>query len=109
MIIKKPTIFIYTFRPDPGVLKEICAGMEEEGVFYEIAGQTDTTLDALAWNAANDSMLGCGIGICEQEIALQIKGLKLGHNVEYYCCPSAQDSRRLGANGARAVKKQALR
>ena len=109
MIIKKPTIFIYTFQPAAEVLKEICAGMEEEGVFYEITAQPDTALDALAYSAAKDSMLGCGIGIYKQEIALQIKGLDLGHNVECYRYPSAEDSRRLGANGARAVKKQPLR
>lgn len=34
MVIKKPTIYIYAFRPDAAILKEVCAGMEEEGVFY---------------------------------------------------------------------------
>ena len=37
MIIKKPSIFIYIHKPDSLVLKEVCAGIEEEGVFYEIA------------------------------------------------------------------------
>lgn len=30
MIIKKPSIFIYTHEADPSVLKEVCAGIEEE-------------------------------------------------------------------------------
>ena len=37
MIIKRPSIFIYTHQADPAVLKEVCAGIEEEGVFYDTA------------------------------------------------------------------------
>ena len=33
MIVKKPSIFIYTNHADKDILKEICAGIEEEGVF----------------------------------------------------------------------------
>ena len=36
MIVKRPSIFIYTNAPDRDYLKEICAGIEEEGVFFEI-------------------------------------------------------------------------
>ena len=36
MIVKRPSIFIYANNPDKGMLKEICAGIEEEGVFFEI-------------------------------------------------------------------------
>ena len=69
MIIKKPSIFIYTFHPDKEILREICAGMEEEGVFYEISEQTVSDLDELSWLAANDSMLGSGIGVSETKAA----------------------------------------
>ena len=36
MIVKKPSIFIYTHLADKTILREVCAGVEEEGVFYEI-------------------------------------------------------------------------
>ena len=36
MIVKKPSIFIYTHLAEESVLREVCAGVEEEGVFYEI-------------------------------------------------------------------------
>lgn len=36
MIVKKPSIFIYTHLADEAILREVCAGVEEEGVFYEI-------------------------------------------------------------------------
>ena len=63
MIVKKPAIFIYTSEPDREILREICAGIEEEGVFYEIKEQTLVPKDArstaarFAWQAAQDSML----------------------------------------------------
>ena len=60
MIVKKPAIFIYTSEPDREILREICAGIEEEGVFYEIKEQTLVPKDArstaarFAWQAAQD-------------------------------------------------------
>ena len=36
MIVKKPSIFIYTHLADEAILREVCAGVDEEGVFYEI-------------------------------------------------------------------------
>ena len=106
MIIKKPSIFIYTFHPDKEILREICAGMEEEGVFYEISEQTVSALDELSWLAANDSMLGSGIGVSETKAALQMRGIKKGHNLEAYDRPDKAKCRKLGANSARAIKKQ---
>lgn len=105
MIIKKPSIFIYVNKPDASVLKEICAGIEEEGVFYEVKEMENTIPDELAWNASNDSMLGSGIGVRGTYIALQMRGLKKGHNVESYQNPNREQSRKLGANSARAIKK----
>ena len=34
MVVNKPTINIYTREPDEDLLREICAGIEEEGVLY---------------------------------------------------------------------------
>lgn len=109
MIIKKPSIFIYVNHPDKTVLKELCAGIEEEGVFFDIKEMDDDSADELAWNAANDSMLGSGIGMHGTYIALQMRGLDKGHNVESYAAPDKEQSRKLGANSARAIKKLAFR
>lgn len=81
MITKKPSIFIYVRNPDERMLKEICAGIEEEGVFYEIREVDAQSLDELAWQAANDSMPGSGIGILGSQAALQLRGLDKGQNV----------------------------
>ena len=109
MIIKKPSIFIYVNGADTGVLKEICAGIEEEGVFYDIREMEAASLDELAWNAANDSMLGSGIGIAGGAVALQMRGIEKGRNIEAYQQPTQEQGRKLGANSARAIKKLAFK
>ena len=48
MVIKRPGIFIYTFQPDRAVLKEICAGMEEEGIFFEVFEKKEPDIQLLA-------------------------------------------------------------
>ena len=106
MIIKKPAIFIYTFQPDGEILREICAGIEEEGVFYEISEQTVSDVNELSWQAANDSMLGSGVGVSGQRAALQMRGIEKGRNLEIYARPDKDECRKLGANSARAIKKQ---
>ena len=58
MIAKKPTIVIYTHRADESLLKEVCAGIEEEGVLYEIAPHTGGAADELSLAACDTSMLG---------------------------------------------------
>lgn len=117
MIERRPVIMIYTFRPDSNVIKEVCAGMEEEGVFYQLNSRDDIGSGAddseraslLAWQAAYDSVLGSGVGICRNAVALQMKGLKRGLNVESYQSPTAIQSRKIGSNAARAVKRQPLK
>lgn len=109
MIVKKPSIYIYVNKPNQMVLREICSGIEEEGVFYEVIEREEQDLNTLAWTAANDSMLGSGIGLKENSAAFLIRGLKLGKNIAYYAYPSNEESRLLGANSARAIKKQAFK
>ena len=98
MIIKRPSIFIYVNNPDAVFLRDVCAGIEEEGVFYEIKEMETALPDELEWNAANDSMLGSGVGISGK-----------GRNTESYQNPTPMQCRKLGANSARAVKKLAFK
>lgn len=106
MIVKKPSILIYTYRPDAKVLKEVCAGMEEEGVFFEVSEQPAAdTVTMMAWRAAGESMLGSGVGIHGLACAFSMRGLAEGRCVEQYAEPDAIQCRKLGANSARAIKK----
>lgn len=104
MVVNRPTIMIYTKEPDQVLLHEICAGIEEEGLLYEIHEQ-EGTLDELAYEAAAESMLGSGIGMTGLEIAMQMARLPKGRNVFELNAPRFWQCRNIGANSARAVKK----
>lgn len=77
MIVQKPAILIYSRNPDQDYLREVCAGIEEEGVLYEVR-QREECLDELAYLAAAESMLGVGIGIDGERIAMQMSRLPKG-------------------------------
>lgn len=77
MIVKKPSIFIYTHLADEAILREVCAGVEEEGVFYEITEFPDECMEKLSYKAARDSMLGSGIGIFGTDRSARSTGLAL--------------------------------
>lgn len=109
MVIAKPAIFIYTCQPDRAVLKEICAGIEEEGILFEVFEQKETDLALLAWQAAQDSMLGSGVGISGMDAAFSMGGLPGRRCVEALRNAGREQCRRLGANSARAIKRQPLR
>lgn len=104
MVVNKPAIIIYTQEADEDLLREVCAGIEEEGLLYEVHS-AEGSLDELAFEAAADSMLGSGIGMTGQQIAMQMTRLPKGHNVFELIAPRFWQCRRLGANSARAVKK----
>ena len=114
MIVKKPSIYIYTSEPEKQVLREICAGIEEEGVFYEVVERDVSAIGEeaaalLAWQAARDSMLGSGVGIFGSACAFSMQGLAASRCVESYEKPDREQCRKLGANSARAMKKQAFK
>ena len=104
MVVNRPEIILYTCRPDEDYLKEVCAGIEEEGVLYRIYSRQGD-LDTLAFEAAAVSMLGCGSGITGSKLAMQMQHLPKGKNVFELNCPRFWQCRNLGANSARAVKK----
>ena len=104
MVVNKPTIIIYTQEADSDLLHEVCSGLEEEGLLFEVHEKSGE-LDELAHAAAEDSMLGSGIGMSGQRIAMQMRRLPKGHNVFELNVPRFWQCRNLGANSARAVKK----
>ena len=109
MIAKKPSIFIYSNGAGENYLKEICAGIEEEGVFYEISERESDQPDRFAFEAARDSMLGSGIGVSKEGVVLQMRGLRQEEPVESCSLPTKEECRRIGANSARIIKRMALK
>lgn len=105
MIIKKPSIYIYVREPKKELLREICSGIEEEGIFFEVIERDSRDLNTLAFDAANNSMLGSGIGIMGKDACLQLKGLRKDAPAFSFRDLSPSQARNLGMNSARALKK----
>lgn len=105
MIRNKPTIKLYANTNDQKIVSEICAGMEEEGVPFEIEIQEGLELVTLCYNASTDSVLGIGIGIKDTQVGIQISPLPRGRVLFQIENPTMQQARILGMNAARAVKK----
>ena len=95
MIASRPSICIYTNESDKLILREICSGIEEEGIFYEISERDIKDLNQLAWDAANKSTLGSGIGIKGKSIAFQMRGIDFGKK----CCLLCRTYKRRMQNG----------
>jgi len=105
MIRNKPAIKVYTNTQNKKLLQEICAGMEELGVPFEIEMQENLDFDTLCHNASCDSVLGVGIGIKDELAGIQVSPLPKGSNLFQIQNPTFQQARLLGMNAARAVKK----
>ena len=105
MIANKPTILIYAVEPHRDLLKEICAGIEEEGVLFEVQYKENMDINCLSFDSAQDSILGTGIGVYGARAALSLRSLPKGKNVFAIEKPSLSQARNLGANAARTVKR----
>ncbi len=109
MIAKKPTILIYTVRPDAALLRELCAGMEEEGVLYELVPATVGELSVLARAASLSSTLGTGLALCERSAALYTRGAPDSVPVLLRENMTEDVARALGQSAARLIKKMPLK
>ena len=109
MIARKPTILIFTVRPDEALLRELCAGIEEEGVLYDVIAQPSGEASALAAQASGMSMLGAGLALVGRATALHIKGMTGQSPLLGYADTTESQARDIGANGARVIKKLPLR
>ena len=109
MVARKPTILIFTVRPDEALLCELCAGIEEEGVLYDVIAQPSGEASALSAQASGMSMLGAGLALVGRATALHIKGMTSQSPLLGYVDTTESQARDIGANGARVIKKLPLR
>lgn len=106
-IAAKPSIFIYVCPHDrcQEKLREVTAGMEEEGIPYKIVNSDEQAAVKLAYEGAAKSQLGVGIGIGPTEICLHYEKLPPAKPLFYN---NQQDNplvwRCFGYNAARLVK-----
>lgn len=100
----RPEIIIKASHPDPDALKEICAGIEEEGVLYSVIHEQSSESEMILGSMASYmSQLEVGIGIRAQSVALYIKKIK--HQPLF---TTTTQYRSLGQNAARYVKGNPL-
>lgn len=88
------------------ILDQICHGIEEEGIPYEVKVVNGRDHIAMAYEACQTSRLGVGIGITESYIALHYE--KLEAESPLFCISTHEDMekiRSMGTNGARLVKR----
>ena len=105
----KPTILIFVSNPNKELLKEIGAGIEEEGVAYEMVVMEGKDIDTLTFESSNTSILGTGIGVCHSVIALSLSSLEKGTFVFRIEAPTLSQARAIGTNAARIVKRKPLK
>lgn len=103
----RPSIVIHIFphAGEAAKLREIQAGMEEEGVPYSLRTGTDTDAVALGHQGAYQSALGVGVGISPDGLCIHYRKLPAGEPL--FVLTGKQDAaewRRFGYNAARLVK-----
>ncbi len=103
----RPSVIICTaiFENCENRIRELQAGLEEEGVPYTLLNGKNHEAVGLAWEGANASRLGVGLGVCARGLCIHYHKLAeyeplfildgLGNEKEW---------RRFGANAARLVK-----
>lgn len=103
----KPSIMIYAAM-HPALdakLREVQAGIEEEGVPYVVSRSEEQNATGLSYQAAGQSQLGVGVGIGPEAICVHYIKLPAGEPLFSTGGVNAPDEwRRCGYNAARLVK-----
>lgn len=103
--VVKPGIAIYVspHSGQEGKLRELRAGMEEEGIPHTVAaGEGDAA--ALACQGAASSALGVGVGVGPGAVCVHFQKLPPGKPLFMVKDPAPAALRVLGGNAARLVK-----
>jgi len=102
----RPCIVVVTDKPNKIILKQLLAGIEEEGIPYEINTVNGDQLLTITHKAALYSRMGVGIGINKNRVMLHYSKLKVDKpifdgNLDGYIKETA---RYIGNNAARLYK-----
>lgn len=108
--MSKPTVHVLcTSDAAPAALKELLYGLEEEGIPWEKDTKAGGDALSLAWEAAQASRLGVGVGVDGQSVVLHFNKLEREQPLYRIPARSIGLARVLGANAARLVKKLPLK
>jgi hypothetical protein len=104
MMYKKPVIAVVINNASAEVLKELLAGIEEEGVLFEVLKGTSKHSKELAFEASELSALNVGIGIYEKEVSLHERNIASKDMLFTTGGIYGQNIRNIGSNAARYIK-----
>jgi hypothetical protein len=104
MNIARPSIKIYRNHHGEAFIKEVLAGLEEEGVLYEVQIQYEESAEQLAHTAAVTSLLEVGIGISKEFIIVTLAKLPVSEPLLKYRVSEKENLRLSGSNAGRLVK-----
>ena len=110
----EPPAVIVAYRPHPGcaeALREICAGIEEEGMQSQTIALHTTNATALAYEAASRSPLLVGVGVAQGELCIHVGALPADTPLESRNASSREPAcqRHIGHNAARLAKAMPLK
>jgi hypothetical protein len=109
METKRPVIKVFVTKASERFLKEVLAGIEEEGVLYEVESSEYGSARELATKAATASLLETGIGIDEEFASITICKLPKNNPLQSYSCLNNDELRLAGSNAARIIKGMPLK
>lgn len=104
----RPSVNVCTDNPAESLLKEILAGLEEEGIPYKLEDMSFTldNMVKIAYEASEESRMGIAIAIKNNRIVLHYNKLKENHplmdiRLDYN---EKNKAREIGCNAARLYK-----
>lgn len=102
----RPCIVVVTDNPDKYILKQLLAGIEEEGIPYEVDTINGDELLKITHKAALYSRMGVGIGIKQNRVLLHFSKLKIDKPIvdTYLFDDTKETARNIGNNAARLYK-----
>lgn len=109
---ERPTIKIFHAKnSSAAMLKELCCGIEEEGIPFILDEAEDgKSAETLAWEAAQASRLDVGIGADAERVILTQVKLSLESPLMVIPASSSNEAlRALGGSAGRLVKKLPLK
>jgi hypothetical protein len=106
---RRPEIHVCYSRQNKEYVKDILAGIEEEGLFgysYEIKDYDPITS---AYKASESSLLGVGISITKKQAVLHVTNLEIDIPLLNINIEDNTNLREFGNNAARYVKGKPLK
>ena len=102
----RPCIVVVTDNPNKSILKQLLAGIEEEGIPYEVNTIKCDEFFKITHEASLYSRMGVGVGICKNRVILHYGKLKVDKPIfdENLNCYIKETARNIGNNAARLYK-----